>query len=480
MDSLIEIKDVTAGYGRKVAIENITLSIKKEEFVGIIGPNGSGKTTLLKVIMGTLKPFKGSVSVLGTSPEKILKKIGFVPQFFNDDPFQPFITLEVVLFGLYPVLGPFKRVRKKETEMCMEALRQVGMEEMAREPFGHLSGGQMRRVMIARAIVSKPEILILDEPHNIQGWELFVNRLRRTKKVIVTGSNSKMLSGELATHLTGRHIDFTLYPFSFREFLTYNDFELGEYLTATKMGLIKNLLKEYMVQGGFPERYLLGKEMLVNIYFDIIEKDIIKRIKIKKRVAFKEMAKYLISNFSSEITFSKLKNILNIKDQHTIKNWVDGLEQAYLIKVIERYSPKLKESIIAPKKVYCIDTGIISAISFRFSENTGRIMENMVAIELLRRRSYWHPNTEIFYWKDHQGREVDFVIKEGMDVKQLVQVSYASAIDEIERREIKALMKASDMLHCKNMLLITWDYEDEIKKNGKMIKAIPLWKWLLE
>jgi len=329
-------------------------------------------------------------------------------------------------------------------------------------------------------LYGKIEKLILDEPHNIQGWELFVNRLRRTKKVIVTGSNSKMLSGELATHLTGRHIDFTLYPFSFREFLTYNDFELGEYLTATKMGLIKNLLKEYMVQGGFPERYLLGKEMLVNIYFDIIEKDIIKRIKIKKRVAFKEMAKYLISNFSSEITFSKLKNILNIKDQHTIKNWVDGLEQAYLIKVIERYSPKLKESIIAPKKVYCIDTGIISAISFRFSENTGRIMENMVAIELLRRRSYWHPNTEIFYWKDHQGREVDFVIKEGMDVKQLVQVSYASAIDEIERREIKALMKASDMLHCKNMLLITWDYEDEIKKNGKMIKAIPLWKWLLE
>jgi len=329
-------------------------------------------------------------------------------------------------------------------------------------------------------LYGKIEKLILDEPHNIQGWELFVNRLRRTKKVIVTGSNSKMLSGELATHLTGRHIDFTLYPFSFREFLTYNDFELGEYLTATKMGLIKNLLKEYMVQGGFPERYLLGKEMLVNIYFDIIEKDIIKRIKIKKRVAFKEMAKYLISNFSSEITFSKLKNILNIKDQHTIKNWVDGLEQAYLIKVIERYSPKLKESIIAPKKVYCIDTGIISAISFRFSENTGRIMENMVAIELLRRRSYWHPNTEIFYWKDHQGREVDFVIKEGMDVKQLVQVSYASAIDEIERREIKALMKASDMLHCKNMLLITWDYEDEIKMNGKMIKAIPLWKWLLE
>lgn len=323
------------------------------------------------------------------------------------------------------------------------------------------------------------EKIILDEPHNITGWELFVNRLRRTKKVIVTGSNSKMLSGELATHLTGRHIDFTLYPFSFREFLEYNDFKMEKYLTTTKIALIKNLLRQYVDQGGFPERYLIGKEMLVSIYFDILEKDIIGRIKIKKRAAFKEMAKYLISNFSSEITFSKLKNILKIKDQHTIKNWIDGLEEAYLIKVIERYSPKLKESIIAPKKAYCIDTGIIRAISFRFSENIGKIMENMVIIELLRRKSYWHGDWEIFYWKDHQGREVDFIVKEDMDVKQLIQVTYASARDEIETREIKALIKASEILHCNNLLIITWDYEDKIKVNKKTIKCVPLWKWLL-
>ncbi len=323
------------------------------------------------------------------------------------------------------------------------------------------------------------EKIILDEPHNITGWELFVNRLRRTKKVIVTGSNSKMLSGELATHLTGRHIDFTLYPFSFREFLEYNDFKMEKYLTTTKIALIKNLLRQYVDQGGFPERYLIGKEMLVSIYFDILEKDIIGRIKIKKRAAFKEMAKYLISNFSSEITFSKLKNILKIKDQHTIKNWIDGLEEAYLVKVIERYSPKLKESIIAPKKAYCIDTGIIRAISFRFSENIGKIMENMVIIELLRRKSYWHGDWEIFYWKDHQGREVDFIVKEDMDVKQLIQVTYASARDEIETREIKALIKASEILHCNNLLIITWDYEDKIKVNKKTIKCVPLWKWLL-
>jgi len=328
-------------------------------------------------------------------------------------------------------------------------------------------------------LYGKIENIILDEPHNIRGWELFVNRLRRTKKVIVTGSNSKMLSGELATRLTGRHIDFTLYPFSFREFLTYNDFEFGEYITTAKMGLIKNLLRDYFSQGGFPERYILGKEMLVSIYFDILEKDIIRRIKLKKKAAFKEMVKYLVSNFSSEITFSKLKNILDIKDQHTIKNWIDGLEQAYLIKMIERFSPKLKESVIAPRKVYCIDTGIIEVISFRLSENIGRIMENIVAIELLRRKSYWHPGMEIFYWKDHQGREVDFLIKEGTSVKELIQVTYASGRDEIESREIKSLIKASNELKCKDLLLITWDYEDEIKMDSKTIRCIPLWKWLL-
>ena len=328
-------------------------------------------------------------------------------------------------------------------------------------------------------LYGKIEYVILDEPHNIRGWELFVNRLRRTKKVIITGSNSKMLSGELATHLTGRHIDFTLYPFSFREFLTYNDFELGEYITTAKIGLIKNLLKDYFSQGGFPERYILGKEILVSIYFDILEKDIIRRIKIKKKAAFKEMTKYLVSNFSSEITFSKLKNILDIKDQHTIKNWIDGLEQAYLIKMIERFSPKLKESIIAPRKVYCIDTGIIGVVSFRMSENTGRIMENAVATELLRKKSYQQSDMEIFYWKDYQGKEVDFVIKEGTSVKELIQVTYASGRDEIEGREIKSLIKASNELKCKNLEIITWDYEDEINLDGKTIKCIPLWKWLL-
>ncbi|MFH7880469.1 MAG: ATP-binding protein [Candidatus Aenigmatarchaeota archaeon] len=324
--------------------------------------------------------------------------------------------------------------------------------------------------------------IILDEPHNIYGWELFANRLRRTKKVIITGSNSKLLSGELATHLTGRHIDFTLFPFSFREFLVYNDvfFQNEDFYSTKKLAIVKNKLNDYLKIGGFPEVYLLGKEILVKIFSDIVEKDILKRLKIKKKTTFKELTKYLISNSSSEITFCRLKNIFDIKDVHTIKDWISGIEDAYLIKLINRFSPKLKEQFLAPKKVYCMDVGIVNSIGFKISQNTGRLMENLVAIELLRRKSYWFSDWEIYYWKDYQQNEVDFVIKEGLDVKQLIQVTYASSKDEIEKREIKALLKANEELKCKNLLIITWDYEDELEIDNKKIKFIPLWKWLIE
>ena len=325
------------------------------------------------------------------------------------------------------------------------------------------------------------ENIILDEIQNVNGWELFVNRLRRTKKVIITGSNSKLLSGELATHLTGRYIDFTLMPFSFREFLRYKKIKIKDknFYSTKKIANLKRLLQEYLKNGGLPEVNLFGREFLVRIYADIIEKDIIRRIKIRKIKTFKEIAKYLLSNSTSEFTIKKLSNIFEIKDTHTLKNWIDALENAYLFFVFQRYSPKLKEQIIAPKKIYCMDTGIISSIGFKISENIGRLMENLVLIELLRKRSYWYPNLEIFYWKDYQQREVDFVIKEGLKVKQLIQVTYSSDKNEIEKREIRALLKASDLLKCKNLLIITWDYEGEEEIKNKVVKFIPLWKWLI-
>lgn len=325
------------------------------------------------------------------------------------------------------------------------------------------------------------EYLILDEIQNVPNWELFANRLRRTKKIILTGSNAKLLSGELATHLTGRYIDFTLYPLSFSEFLKIRDIRIKkeDFYSTKRIAEIKNDLRDYILVGGFPEVHKFGKSILIRIYEDIIQKDILLRYKIRNTRTFREIAKYLVSNFSNEITFTKIKNMTSIKNVHTVKNYIDYLSTAYLTFIIERFSFKLKKQTLAPKKIYCIDTGIINSVAFKFSENLGKLMENLVAIELLRRKSYLHPDLEIYYWKDHQQREVDFVLKEGLNIKQLIQVTYSSGKDEIEGREIKSLLKASEELKCKDLLIITWGYEDEIIINNTKIRCLPLWKWLL-
>ncbi len=325
--------------------------------------------------------------------------------------------------------------------------------------------------------------LILDEIQNVFGWELFANRLRRTKKIILTGSNSQLLAGELATHLTGRHIDFILFPFSFEEFCIYNDIDLdkiknSEYTTETSAKM-EEAIREYINVGGLPEAYKYGKAIIKSIFSDIITKDIIRRYSIKNIGVIESLAKYLVSNFSNEISFNKLKNIFSIKKVQTIKNYVGYMEKAYLIFILERFSFKLKQQIIAPKKVYCMDTGMINAISFKSSENFGKLFENLVCIELFRRKGYSQQDTEIFYWKNFQQEEVDFIIKEGNKVKQLIQVCYDLNDVKTKNREIKALLKASKELKCKNLFAITEDYEAEEKVNKKKIKFVPLWKWLL-
>ncbi len=323
-------------------------------------------------------------------------------------------------------------------------------------------------------LYGKVNLIILDEIQNVYGWELFANRLRRTKKVIIIGSNSKLLSGELATHLTGRHIDFILYPFSFREVLS---FKPNIYLTEDAAKIRKEL-GEYIKSSGFPEFREFGPNIIVKIYEDIINKDCLKRNKIRNEKTFKEMAHYLVSNFSNEFTYSKLSNIFKIKDNHTTKNYVDYLKEAFLVIVLDRYSPKLKQQIIAPKKVYAIDHGLCNFISFRLSKDIGRIFENIVCVELLKKKARDY-RLEIYYWKDYQQSEVDFVVKQERKVKQLIQVCYDISDLETKEREIKGLLKASKELRCNSLLVITDDYESEEKIKGKKIKFMPLWKWLL-
>lgn len=324
------------------------------------------------------------------------------------------------------------------------------------------------------------EIVVLDEVQNVDGWELFANRLRRTKKVILTGSNSNLLSGELSTHLTGRHADVTLYPFSFREFLKIKKFrESAAYTTMEKAELLK-LLEEYLQVGGFPEVQKFGKQVISAIYDDVLTKDVILRHKIKKLEEIRKLAKYLVSNASQEFSYSKMARTLGVKHVSTISNWANYMEEAFLVFRLERFDYKLKQQFLAKKKIYCIDPGIINAIGFKFSENRGRLMENAVAIELKRRAAARENQQEIYYWKDYSQNEVDFAVKEGGKIQLLIQASYAGSKEEVKEREIIALRKASKSLKCKNLLVITWDCEAEERTKDAKIKYVPLWKWLLE
>lgn len=320
------------------------------------------------------------------------------------------------------------------------------------------------------------EVIVLDEVQNVKGWELFANRLRRTKKVILTGSNSNLLAGELATHLTGRHMDVVLFPFSFREFIKSKNFEESvAYTTREKAKLLK-LLDEYLQNGGFPETQKFGKRMVSLIYEDILTKDVLLRHKIKKIEELRGLAKYLITNSAEEFSYTKAAKVLSVRHVSTVSKWIKYLEEAFLVFKLERFDFKLKQQILAPKKIYCIDSGLMTVVGFKFSENKGKLMENAIAGELKRRAEQ---NEEIYYWKDHQQNEIDFVIKKDEKIVQLVQSSYANSREDVKEREINSLLKASKALKCNNLQIITWDYEATETTKKRKIRCVPLWKWLL-
>jgi len=321
--------------------------------------------------------------------------------------------------------------------------------------------------------------MIFDEIQNIPKWELFITRLHRSKRVIITGSNSRLLSGELATHLTGRHIDITLFPFSLREFLKFKGLRYDIYLTRD-VAKIKNHLKDYLIGGGFPEGG--DKEHIRSIYNDIVTKDILLRHNIKFRSAFKEFVRLVVTNFSNEITYSALKNAINVKSVHTTRNYLSMLEEAFLVFRLPKFSFRFRDQIREPKKAYVVDNGIINVLGFRFSENIGRFYENTVFVELKRKQTF-NPGLELYYYKDISGHEVDFVIKEGSRVKQLIQVCYDLGSEKTKQREIRALLHASKNLNCKDLLIITEDYEaeEDLEWFGtkRKVRFMPLWKWLL-
>lgn len=325
------------------------------------------------------------------------------------------------------------------------------------------------------------KVVFLDEVQNVDRWELFVNKLhRRGYNVFVTGSNSKLLSRELASHLTGRHVSLEIFPFSFREYLLSKGIS-RKVDSTNEEDLMKHYLREYIENGGFPD--VVNGEMpgvyLRNLYGDVIEKDIISRFNISYKGTFREIAMTMVGNTSRYISFNKIKNDFGLKSDHTSKNYLSYLEESYLVLQVKKFSFKPKEIEKSVRKIYSVDTGMVNYLGLRDSENFGALMENIVYIDLVRKRDYFFANFEIYYFKDYADHEVDFVIKIGSEVRNLINVTYAENRIDVERREINSLVSASELLHCKKMTIITWNYEDTFTYKGDSINAIPLWKWLL-
>jgi predicted AAA+ superfamily ATPase len=320
----------------------------------------------------------------------------------------------------------------------------------------------------------------LDEIQNVRGWERWVRRLYDEGfKFFITGSNATMLSKELGTKLTGRHINFTLYPFSFREFLTYNNYVPKDLFMPEEKVKVKKFLVEYIEKGGFPE-FLMSEniEILQEYFNDMIQKDIIERYNLANVRQIKELAKYLLTNSGNLTSYNKLSKLAETGSINTIIKYISHLEDAYILFVVPFFSYSLKKQTVNPFKVYPIDTGLRNSISFKFSKDEGRLYESIVAIELKRR------NKEIYYWKNKEQEEVDFVVKKGLKVDELIQVCSNLSEEEVKKREIKSLLKASKELKCRKLLVITKDKEGEENFElfgvKRKIKFVLLWRWLLE
>jgi len=329
------------------------------------------------------------------------------------------------------------------------------------------------------SLYNNPKYLLFDEIQNLTMWELFVNRLQRQGyNLVITGSNSRLLSKELAAHLTGRHLLITIFPFSFKEFFEIKEKELTK-------SEIKTKLDSYISQGGYPEpliKKLDSKEYLNTLFNSIIYKDIVKRFKIRSIQAMEDLAFYLISNIANEFSYNTLSKVTKCKSVHTVEKYLNYLEEAFIFFRLNRFSFKVKEQLTFNKKIYCVDNGLISSKAFRLSADMGKLYENIVAIQL--KKLEMNEIINFYYWKNPQQEEVDFAIKQGLKVKELIQVCYD--IDDIKakEREIRALLKASKVLKCNNLLVITKDVEEETEASWfgikRKIKFIPLWKWLLE
>ena len=321
--------------------------------------------------------------------------------------------------------------------------------------------------------------LFIDEIQNIDEWYLFVNRLLRTgMHVLITGSNAKLLSGELATHLTGRHLKIELFPFSFAEYCDYKKISKSHGTTKEK-GFLRAAFDDYLHDGGFPE--LLNekrKQAYINTLVDsILKRDIEKRYSVKYKAAFENIANHLLNNAPAKINYNELQTLFSLKSDHTAANYVNYAKNAYLICGLHKYSPKSKIRV-RDEKAYAVDVALMNNRENALAgDNLGWRLETIVFIELLRR--YRPLECDVYYYDETSG-EADFLVCKGNSVQKIIQVSYDISNPKTYKREINGLLLASSKTECNDLLLITDHDEQSCVADGKKIDIIPAYSWLVE
>ncbi len=324
------------------------------------------------------------------------------------------------------------------------------------------------------------DFILFDEIQNLPNWEVFVNKLqRRGFKIVLTGSNAKLLSRELGSTLTGRHQSFEVLPLGLSEFLRHRKiaFDTDTMCLPEKRGQALRAIDEYLVHGGFPEVAIdsIPVSDYLNTLLDaILYKDIVIRHDIRSPRLLTELSLYLLTNFAREYTFNSLKNAVGAGSVATVESYVAHLEEAYLFFSLQRYSFKVKETVRAPRKIYAVDNGLVTARARQVSQDNGRLLENAVFLELLRQGL--KPNRNIFYYRTRSNREVDFLILDGHRVHTLIQVCHSMDDQRTRARESKALLQAATELSPEQLTIVTWDTETTIEENGKTIHAIPFWQ----
>ena len=312
------------------------------------------------------------------------------------------------------------------------------------------------------------DYLLFDEIQNLPDWDLWINKLyRRGKNLIITGSNAKMLSSEMATVLTGCYLQIEMLPFSLEETMRWKNVnpQLEEQSAQAIM-----IADDYMRNGGYPETIQsrnITKSYLSTLFDSILLKDVAKRHRVRNTTDLYNLATYLLSNFCNPISVNDLASELGLSSVTTTKKFCDYLAEPYLFFYLPRFNNKLKLMKKAPSKVYVVDNGFIQSTVFNLSENLGRLLENQVFVDLLRRG--YVPGQTLFYYRTRNDKEIDFVTRKGTKVEQLVQVCYDITSEKTRKRELNALIEAAEELHCDNLLVITNSQEEKTEWKGKEI-----------